>query len=118
MNLIGYKYSKIDPKNFYNNYLVKLRKSLTNTSCFVELYVLSKIFKNPIIVYDNYNQVVFIYDDGLVFYKNDKKLNDNKIIKHYDVNTYKSHKIIIIKFEYITSKTVPNVIISIFNRKS
>merc|ERR1711991_34060 len=117
-NIIGYKYAKIDSKNFYNNYLVKLRKFLGNSSGFVELYVLSKIFNNPIIIYNNYNQVVFIFDDGLVFYSNDKKLNNDKIIKKYDTNTVNKKNTIMIKFEYITNKTIPNVIVSIYNKNN
>ena len=114
-NIIGYKYSKIDSKNFYNNYLVKLRTFLGNTTGFVELYVLSKIFNYPIIVYNNYNQIIFIFDDGIVFYINDKKLNSEKIIKKYDTDL-KKKDIIMITFEYITNKTIPNVIVSIYNK--
>ena len=116
-NIIGYKYAKIDTKNFYENYLVKIRKFTGNTSGFVELYVLSKIFNYPIIVFDNFNQIVYIFDDGLVYYINDKKLNSDKIIKKYDTYINNDKNAIILKFEFITNKTIPNAIISFYKKK-
>ena len=116
-NIIGYKYAKIDSKKFFENYLIKLRKFMGNTSAFVELYVLSKIFNYPIIVYNNFNQIIYIFNDGLIFYLYDKKINNDKIIKKYDDHINNNKKCIILKFEFITNKTIPNAIISIYKKK-
>ena len=116
-NIIDYKYAKIDSKNIYENYLVKLRKFTGNTSGFVELYVLSKIFNYPIIVFDNFNQIVYIFENGLVYYINDKKINSDKIIKNYDDYINNNKTAIILKFEFITNKTIPNAIISFYKKK-
>ena len=81
----------------------KFRKTSINSNGKVELLVLSFIFDYPIIVYDNYNQVKFIFDKGTV---DVNKSNISKFEKLEDV--------IKIKFDYEAMSQIPNKIYSIY----
>ncbi len=112
-DLINYKYSKINAKDFFNKFLTKMRKNVANTSGFIELYVLSMVFPNVIHVLDNYNQTIFIFQEGLRYYKNDSKLNSKSILDSY-LKKEKLNTIINIKFDFITNKIIPSLIYSIY----
>ena len=112
-DIVNYKYIKINIKDFFTKYLTKMRKNVSNTSGFIELYVLSKVFPNVINVLDNYNQTIFIFEDGLKYYKNDTSLNNNKILNSYMKKDNLS-TVINIKFDFITNKTIPSVLYSIY----
>jgi hypothetical protein len=61
---------------------LKLVKDLyNNTNCIVELFVLNLINDIPIVVYDEYHTVLYIFDNGIIYDVNNKK--DTNIAKKY-----------------------------------
>jgi len=95
--------------NYFESLLHKFRKNLFNTSGIIELYVLSHIINIPIIVYDNYLNVKYIFSQGLL------KINDE--IKTKFLSKDKINKIIHIKFDFdntINIMKIPKKIYSIY----
>ncbi|AYV79127.1 MAG: early transcription factor VETF large subunit [Faunusvirus sp.] len=88
---------------FTNQIIIKIDNPL---SYVVELYILNKIYKIPIAVYDNYNKIILIYDDGLIYDDKFQYINDKKIIGKYELNK----DVINIQFNYYGSNTYPSSI--------
>jgi hypothetical protein len=84
----------------------------THTNCIVELYVLNKTQQVPIVVYDDNNEVIYIFDDGIVFNHNETKFDANKYSKYINQNTRKNN--INIRFDFITNKNIPDEIETIY----
>ena len=76
------------------------------------MYILNKIFKYPIILYDNFDKVIAIFDDGIKFLA-DSNLSNQDLVKKYSDNK----NIIIIKYNIssFTYTNIPNIIYSIYN---
>jgi hypothetical protein len=99
------KYFKND-KNFFESALNKFRKLSFNTDGKIELFVLSHLINNPIVVYDNYSNVKYIFLQGEIpvntenikTFTNDKNLN----------------KTIFIKFDFDNSNNIPKNIYSLY----
>jgi hypothetical protein len=89
--------------NFFISELNKYRKTSYNTDGINELTILSYIFPYPIIVYDNYSNVKYIFNNGKV------KI-DSKKIKNFTQN----ENTIFIKFDYESNKNIPSKIYSIY----
>jgi hypothetical protein len=107
-NIIEYMHNNIININsanesFFNSSLNKFRKLGVNTDGKMELSVLSKIINIPIIVYDNYYNVKYIYNNGDIIFKpeNFQKFLSNK-------------NNIFIKFDFDGSTTIPNRVSSIY----
>jgi len=100
------KYFKIED-NFFNSQLNNFRKSSYNTNGKIELYILSYLYPYPIIVYDNFLKVKYLFMQGEI------ELNKENI-KNFtsDKNITKS---IILKFNYNNS-IIPKNIYSIYNK--
>merc|ERR1712070_830117 len=92
-----------DKDNFFDSAINKFRKTSINSDGKIELLILSYIFNYPIIVFDNYNQVIFIFDNGNI------EVNKSNINK-YDKITDS----IKIKFDYESNNKIPNKISSIY----
>jgi len=90
-------------KNFFNSSLNKFRKLGVNTNGTMELSVLSKIINIPIIVYDNYYNIKYIFNNGETIFKPE---NFEKFISNKNN--------IFIKFDFDGSTTIPNRISSIY----
>jgi hypothetical protein len=90
-------------ENFFNSSLNKFRKLGVNTDGKMELSVLSKIINIPIIVYDNYYNVKYIYNNGDIIFKPE---NFEKFISNKNN--------IFIKFDFDGSTIIPNRISSIY----
>ena len=90
-------------ENFFNSSLNKFRKLGVNTDGKMELSVLSKLIKIPIIVYDNYYNIKYIYNNGETIFKPE---NFEKFISNKNN--------IFIKFDFDGSATIPNRISSIY----
>jgi len=88
--------------NYFESTLHKFRKNLFNTTCIIELYVLSHIIKIPIIVYDNYLNIKYIFFEGVV------PIND-ETTKNY----LSKEKVIYIKLDY-DNTNIPKKIYSIY----
>ena len=92
-----------EENDFFESSINKFRKTNINTSGEVELIILSFIFDYPILIYDNYNQLINIYDKGPV------EVNKENTIKYENVKDA-----IILKFDYESMNNIPNKIYSIY----
>ena len=92
-------------KNFFLSAINRFRKNKYNTNGIIELIVLSYMFRYPIIVYDNYDKVKYIFSNGMV------KVNENTIKKYEKIK-----EIIKIKFDYEGGNSIPYKIYSIYDK--
>jgi hypothetical protein len=92
--------------NFFESTINKFRKSSYNTDGKVELYILSHLTDLPIVVYDNFLNVKYIFLQGEV------KVTD-ETIKNF-TNELKLSKTIFLKFEFDGSNQIPKVVNSIY----
>ena len=105
-------------KNNPEEYVIKIGENPSfRTNTIPELYVLSLINTLPIIVYDELNNPIFIYDNGLKYMKyninnnkNNEKynLNDKEINKYIEKNN--RNKSINLRFIYISNNENPDFI--------
>ena len=102
-NSLGEYFKEKD--DFFESAINKFRKTNINTSGIIELLILSFIFEYAIIVYDNFNQVKFIFEKGIV---ENNKSNISKFEKIEDT--------IKIKFDYEGQNNIPYKIYSIYNK--
>lgn len=102
------KYIELDKdilsKNVFYGAISKIRKNNYNTDGVLELIVLSYMFPYPIVVYDNYNQVKYIFSSGHV------SVNEKTINKYINLDTT-----IFIKFEFEGNNNIPKKIFSIYH---
>ena len=101
------KYFK-DSDNFFESSINKFRKSSYNTDGTIELYILSLLIDSPIVVYDNYSNVVSIFMNGIVNVT-------QETIKTYTRDNI-LNKTIFLKFEFDNSEKIPRKISSIYYR--
>jgi hypothetical protein len=99
------KYLKEDD-NFFESTLNKFRKSSYNTDGKMELYILSLIIPVPIVVYDNYSNVKYIFLQGEIEVT-------PETIKNF-TQEKNLNKTIFLKFDYDNSSTIPKNIYSIY----
>jgi hypothetical protein len=95
-------------KNIFTSTLSRLRKNNYNTDGILELIILSYMFPFPIIVYDNYNVVKYIFSSGPV------NVNEKTIEKY--TNKSMLHKTIFIKFDFEGTNTIPKKIYGIYHK--
>lgn len=91
--------------NFFLSAINRFKKNTNNTDGVIELIVLSYMFNYPIIVYDNFDNVKYIFSNGPV------KVNDKTINKYINMKD-----IIILKFEYEGENKIPYKISSIYKK--
>ena len=99
-------------ENFFSSSLNKFRKLGVNTNGTMELSVLSKIINIPIIIYDNYYNIKYIYSSGQNIFKPDFSEKSEKSEKFEKFISNKNN--IFIKFDYDGSNAIPNKISSIY----
>ncbi len=99
------KYFK-NENNFFESTLNKFRKTSFNTDGKVELYILSQLIDVPIVVYDNYSNVKYIFLQG------ELPVNTETIKKFTSEN--KLNKTIFLKFDFDSSNVIPKSIYSIY----
>jgi hypothetical protein len=99
------KYFK-NEQNFFESTLNKFRKTSFNTDGKVELFILSYLIPYPIVVYDNFSNVKYIFMQGEIPVNNDT------------IKTYTSdkniNKTIYLKFDFDSSNIIPKNIYSIY----
>jgi hypothetical protein len=99
------KYFKND-QNFFESTLNKFRKTSFNTDGRVELFILSHLISFPIVVYDNYSNVKYIFMQGEI------------PITPETIKTFTAekniNKTIYLKFDFDSSNTIPKNIYSIY----
>ncbi len=104
------KYIELDKdilsKNIFYSSISKLRKNNYNTNGVLELIVLSYMFPYPIVVYDNYNEVKYIFSSGPV------SINEKTIQKYVNLDTT-----IFIKFDFEGANNIPKNIYAIYYNK-
>lgn len=99
--------SRNDNSNFFLSAINKFRKNINNTDGILELTLLSYIFNYPIVVYNNFNKVKYIFSNGMV------KVNE-KTIKKYE--SEKSNTIFL-KFNFEGKNVIPKEILAIYYEK-
>ena len=99
------KYFKND-KNFFDSTLNKFRKLSYNTDGKIELFILSHLINTPIVVYDNYSNIKYIFLQGEIPVNNDT-------IKSF-TSEDKLNKTIFIKFDFDNSNNIPKNIYSLY----
>jgi len=105
-NIIKYMNLKKSSHDNINEYINNMTNNTNiQNDCIVELYILNKINDQyPIVVYNEDNEVIYIFDNGLKYhYKNND--TDKKEIEIYKLN--KNIKLI---FVFITQNIVPDEI--------
>ena len=106
------KYIELDKnllsKNIFTGTLSRLRKNNYNTDGILELILLSYMFPYPIVVFDNYNAVKYIFSSGPV------SVNEKTIEKY--TNDSMLNKTIYIKFDFEGSNNIPKKIYSIYHK--
>ena len=90
--------------NLFTSTLNRFRKNNYNTDGILELTILSYMFPYPIVVYDNFNNVKYIFSNGSV------SVNE-KTSKKY---TSEHNKTIFMKFDYEGNNNIPTKIYSIY----
>ena len=99
------KYFK-NEDNFFESTLNKFRKTTLNTDGKVELFILSHIIDIPIIVYDNYSNIKYIFLQGEI------PVTAETIKKFTALE--KLNKSIFLKFDFDNSNIIPRNIHSIY----
>lgn len=103
-NLGTGKYLDTTKKSFIYEFINKINKDVNaNTSGIVEYFILNKVHKIPIIIYDKYDDIIYIIDDNIVYDKtsNNKSINS----KYKDRNNIK--KFINIRFTSVSMSNIP-----------
>ena len=85
-------------KNIFYGAISKIRKNNYNTDGVLELIVLSYMFPYPIVVYDNYNEVKYIFSSGPV------SVNEKTINKSFKLARFKTKFLFQTKQQTYTKK--------------
>lgn len=99
------KYFKSE-QNFFESTLNKFRKTSFNTDGKVELFILSHLLPYPIVVYNNYSNIQYIFMQGEI------PINSETIKTYTSEKTI--NKTIYLKFDFDNSNTIPKNIYSIY----
>ena len=95
-----------DKEDFFETTLNKFRKTSVNTSGYIELLILSYIFNEyPIIVYDNFNDIKYLFNNGPI------EVNKNNIN-----NFSNKEDTIKIQFDFESNNDIPTKIFSIYTK--
>ena len=81
-------------------------KTIINSDCTTELLILSYLIPIPIVIFDNYMNIIFIYLQGPI------EVSDKTIKTFTDIST--RYNTIFIKFNFSNSKIIPQDIYSIY----
>lgn len=93
------KYIKPNVEKYFNTkkniedaveiFILKLTKDIANnTNCVFELFVINQINEIPIVVYDEYQSLVYIFDQGLIFDANSNDKVTDKEKKYMNNSNY------------------------------
>jgi len=95
--------------NDLKRYLARSNEILK--SYIIDLYILSKISKFPIVLHDNFDNVIAIFDNGLKYLINSLNILEKEKEKYYSNKSYINLKYNISNFSFTNS---PSVISSIY----
>ena len=111
--LVQYMDQKRSAKDPIHDFIVKVGTDVhTLSNCVVELYALNRLQRISTIVYDDNNNVIYIFDNGLKYHHRDKVSMTKKEIDQY----IKETKAIQIRFSFVTHGTIPDEIDVIYNK--
>jgi len=100
-------YMDINKKSFIDRYIHKLNQEVMKTTGVVELYILNKKYGIPIIVYDQYNTIIYIFDKNIIYDKfiTNSDINDKKYDKYKDIINL--NKYIHIRYASLSTSNIP-----------
>jgi hypothetical protein len=111
--LVKYMNIKRTSKDHVHDFIIKMAKDIpTLTNCIVELYVLSKINSIPIVVYNDDNNVKYIFDDGLLYNSLETPKLPKEMFKYSDPKMRKHY--INLRFMLISNNRIPDDIETIY----
>ena len=103
------EYMQLKKGKTSSDYAIKIGENPSfRTNTIPELYILSMINDIPVIIYDDLNNPIFVYDSGLLYNKYDDKLNKKDISKYTNVTN--RQKYINIKYIYVLDNEIPDFI--------
>ncbi len=110
-NLYKYMEIKKKSKDYINDFIVKLGNDMTIlTNCITELYILNKIEQIPILVYDDDDILIYVFNNGIKYNYYENKTKSKEIEKLLENKS----KFITLKFTFISNKSIPDDIESIY----
>lgn len=108
-----YQYMDIKRKseNPIHDFIMKISQDIpVLTNCIVELFILSKLNDIPIVVYDDDNNIRYIFDNGIVHNTLDRKyILSESGLKKYTDNKGK-YQVINMRFSFVTNNKIPDEI--------
>jgi len=108
IDLEKYLEIKKTSKDVIKDFVIKLAKDIEiYTNCIVELHVLSIINKIPIIIYNDYNNIEYVFDNGLVYLRS----SGESVPEKYDKLIRESVKL---RFIFMTHSIIPDEIETIY----
>lgn len=111
-HLIQYMETKKNTKNQIESFILKLAKDIHILSNgIVELFVLSKLNKIPIVVYNDYNTPMYIFVKGLVYNSLVDKTIPNEYVKYTKAE---AKNCINLRFLFITNNKIPDDVEAIY----
>jgi hypothetical protein len=107
-NMATYLDIKKASKDPIQDFIIKLAKDVPiTTNSVIELHVLSKINRIPIVIHDDHNNIVYIFDKGLVYdHMVNKKIND----EYVKYTTSENKSVINLRFTFLTGNKIPEKI--------
>jgi hypothetical protein len=108
-SVLQYMDIKKSSKDSIKDFTIKLARDVpTLTNCIVELYILSKINKTPVVVYDDNLTPIYIFDDEFKYdARTTPKLPDD--LKHY-VSVKERKQMINLRFAFVSNNKIPDLI--------
>jgi len=107
-NLVSYFDSiKINVKKDINEYKERIIKNIPlYDEYLIELYILNELFNVPIVIYNDFEMIISVYDNGIIFNKKFNIGDEGKAKKYLENKDY-----INIKFEFIMKNLISNFIV-------
>lgn len=107
-NMSRYLEIKKNADDTIKDFIIKISKDIPiTTNAIIELHVLSKINEMPIVVYNEYNMVCYIFNKGLVYDYNVDKNIDPKYVKYTTTDNINA---INLKFSFTSGNKIPDAI--------
>lgn len=100
--MIPYMEVKRESKNIIDDFILKIGSDVNIISNYiVELFILNMIQNIPILVYDENDEIMYVFDNGLIYHHKE----DNEVP---NIDKYDPSSIINLRFIYIIDDITPN----------
>jgi hypothetical protein len=94
-------------KDSVRDFVLRLAKDVpVMTNCVIELHILSKLNNIPIVIYNDYNNIVYIFDTGLVYDSHITKQIPEEFVKY----TKADKTAINLRFSFVANNKIPEEI--------